>query len=80
MAKVSGEVSVRHEYEPFGEEIPRRGVGAQPYRFSTKYHDEETGLLYYGHYAPHRGRWLSKDPIGERGRGESVWDVRELSG
>jgi RHS repeat-associated protein len=65
----TGEVSARYEYGPFGEEIPRRGVGAQPYRFSTKYHDEETGLLYYGYryYAPRWGRWLSKDPIGERG-------------
>ncbi len=64
-----GEVSARYEYGPFGEEITRRGVGAQPYRFSTKYHDEETGLLYYGYryYAPRWGRWLSKDPIGERG-------------
>jgi RHS repeat-associated protein len=44
-------------------------VGAQPFRFSTKYHDEETGLLYYGYryYNPQWGRWLSKDPIGERG-------------
>lgn len=56
-----------HGYEPFGEEIPRRGVGAQPFRFSTKCHDEETGLLHCGFYAHHWGRWLSKDPIGERG-------------
>ncbi len=63
----AGEVSARYEYGPFGEEITRRGVGAQPYRFSTKCHNEETGLLYYGHYAPRWGRWLSKDPIGERG-------------
>jgi RHS repeat-associated protein len=65
----SGEVSARYEYGPFGEEITRRGVGAQPFRFSTKYHDEETGLLYYGYryYNPRWGRWLSKDPIGERG-------------
>jgi RHS repeat-associated protein len=50
-----------------GRKSTRRGAGAQPYRFSTKCHDEETGLLYYGHYAHHWGRWLSKDPIGERG-------------
>ena len=36
---------------------------------STKYTDDETGLLYYGYryYHPEMGRWLSRDPIGERG-------------
>jgi RHS repeat-associated protein len=37
--------------------------------FSTKYEDEETGLLYYGYryYAPELGRWVSRDPIEEQG-------------
>jgi len=40
-----------------------------PFRFSTKYQDDETGLVYYGYryYDPGTGRWLSRDPIGERG-------------
>ncbi len=35
---------------------------------ATKYQDE-TGLLYYGfrYYSAETGRWLSRDPIGERG-------------
>ena len=39
-----------------------------PFRFSTKYADNESGLLYYGYryYNPSAGRWLSRDPIGER--------------
>ena len=73
----TGEVSARYEYGPFGEEITRRGVGAQPFRFSTKYHDEETGLLYYGHYAPPLGPLAEQRPHRGTGRGESVWDVRE---
>ena len=42
---------------------------ANPFRFSTKYQDDETELLYYGYryYAPSTGRWLSKDPKGEIG-------------
>ena len=42
---------------------------ANPFRFSTKYNDAETGLLYYGHryYDPVTGRWRSEDPIGEVG-------------
>jgi len=41
---------------------------ANPFRFSTKYQDDETGLLYYGYrYCdPNTGRWNSRDPIAER--------------
>jgi len=40
-----------------------------PFRFSTKYVDIESGHLNYGHrlYNPTTGRWLSKDPIEEDG-------------
>jgi len=42
---------------------------ANPFRFSTRYQDEETGLVYYGHryYDASTGRWLGRDPIGENG-------------
>jgi RHS repeat-associated protein len=38
-----------------------------PFRFSTKYQDDETDLLYFGYryYDASKGRWLSKDPVGE---------------
>ena len=37
--------------------------------FSSKYRDEDTGLVYYGyrHYSPSLGRWVSRDPIGQAG-------------
>jgi RHS repeat-associated protein len=40
-----------------------------PFLFSSKYYDWETGLLYYGHryYSPSLARWLSRDPIEENG-------------
>jgi RHS repeat-associated protein len=40
-----------------------------PFRFSTKYQDDETDFLYYGYryYNPSTGRWLSRDLIGENG-------------
>ena len=36
---------------------------------STKYTDEESGLLYYGYryYSSQLGRWVSRDPLGDRG-------------
>jgi RHS repeat-associated protein len=44
-------------------------ANANPFRFSTRYPDEETGLLYYGHryYDPSTGRWNIRDPIDEAG-------------
>ncbi len=56
---------------PFGELIRATGSKAEDFnfRFSTKYQDAETGLLYYGfrYYDAETGRWLSRDPIGESG-------------
>jgi len=71
VSATTGDVTARYEYGPFGEPIRISGPAAtlNPFRFSTKYRDEETGLLYYGYryYDPSTGRWLSRDPIWERG-------------
>ena len=63
-------VSARYEYGPFGETLVVEEDGiSNPFRFSTKYHDSETGLYYYGYryYNPVTGRWPSRDPIEEEG-------------
>jgi RHS repeat-associated protein len=56
---------------PFGELLRATGPMAKsnPFRFSTKYHDDEAGFLYYGYryYNSSTGRWLSKDPSTEPG-------------
>ena len=58
-----------YEYGPFGELIRATGPMAKvnPFRFSTKFDDDESDFLYYGHryYIPGIGRWLSRDPSGE---------------
>jgi RHS repeat-associated protein len=63
----TGAEAARYEYGPFGEPIRQTGdmADANPFRFSTKFTDEETGMLYYGYrsYNPATGRWLSKDPL-----------------
>ena len=60
-----------YEYNAFGETIRATGPAADinPFRFSTKYHDGETGLYYYGfrYYDPGQGRFLNRDPIEEQG-------------
>ena len=42
---------------------------ANPFRFSTKYQDDETDLVYYGYryYNAGTGRWYSGDPAKELG-------------
>ncbi|HEX7861322.1 MAG TPA: RHS repeat-associated core domain-containing protein [Verrucomicrobiae bacterium] len=61
----------RYDYGPFGEPIRGTGVMARknPFRFSTKFTDNESELVYYGYryYNAVTGRWLSRDPIGEEG-------------
>jgi RHS repeat-associated protein len=60
-----------YEYGPFGEVIRQTGPMAKvnPIRFSTKYQDDESDLVYYGrrYYKPSTGNWLSRDPMKERG-------------
>jgi RHS repeat-associated protein len=71
VSSTNSAVSAAYEYGPFGEVIRATGLTAtaNPFRYSTKYEDDEGGLLYYGYryYSPSLGRWWSRDPMGERG-------------
>ena len=64
-------VSAAHyEYDPFGRKFLSTGALAdQPYQWSSKEHDQGSGLNYYGFrfHCAQLGRWLNRDPIGERG-------------
>lgn len=63
----SGQVTAEYEYSAFGELVSAVGSRAElnPFRFSTKYYDDEVRLLYYGYryYSPTLGRWITKDPL-----------------
>jgi RHS repeat-associated protein len=67
----SASMKVRYEYDPYGTRSNLQQIGEfdQPFRFSTKHFDGETGLYYFGYryYHPKLGRWMNRDPIGERG-------------
>ncbi|MBM3853866.1 MAG: RHS repeat-associated core domain-containing protein, partial [Verrucomicrobia bacterium] len=69
----TGTVAAVYEYSPYGELLrnvaPDSAAAGQPFRFSTKFTDEETGLVYYGrrYYQPANGRFLGRDPIEEMG-------------
>jgi len=89
VSRTNGAVTAAYEYDAFGQTLRATGTFADknPFRFSTKYTDPETGLLYYGrrYYNPSLGRWLGRDPIEEKGglhlygfvgnNGVNKWDV-----
>ena len=67
-----GTLDAKYEYAAFGETLRVGGTAIaddNPFRFSTKYLDSESGLIYYGYryYSPSLGRFLNRDPIGELG-------------
>ena len=73
----SGAAVAHYEYDPFGNITVATGTKKDDFahRFSTKYTDEESGLLYYGYryYDPVTGRWPSRDPLGEN------WATKEYN-
>ena len=67
-----GSLDAKYEYGAFGEPLRVGGAAIaadNPFRYSTKYTDTESGLIYYGfrYYSPSLGRFLNRDPIGEEG-------------
>jgi rhs family protein-like protein len=58
-----------YTYTPFGTVENPGDSDENPFRFSSEYHDDETGLVYYNYryYSPELGRWIKRDPAEESG-------------
>ena len=60
-----------YDYDASGQvtQVNEPEANFNPIRFSSKYTDSETGLVYYGYryLSTELGRWISRDPIGEEG-------------
>ncbi len=73
LTNLNKDLLASYAYGPFGEPVHATGPAAQanPWRWASKYLDDETGLYYFGlrYYDPVTGQWLSREPMGE---GESV--------
>jgi len=64
-------IAAQYENDAYGSALVASGTyaAANPFRFSTKWFEGEFELYYYGYryYSAGLGRWISRDPIGERG-------------
>ena len=81
LTDAGGTIVASYEYSPFGELLRVEGSYAMsnPFRWSTKWTDDETGLVYYGlrYFSPRLGRFVNRDPIGEQGGAKPVWLLRQ---
>ncbi|MCA1791646.1 MAG: hypothetical protein LC667_17880, partial [Thioalkalivibrio sp.] len=61
-----GMVAAKYEYDAYGRRTAVAEAVDQPYAFTGREWDEESGLYYYRarYYDPAGGRFLSEDPIG----------------
>ena len=75
---LTGETAAHYDYSSFGRTLIATGFlrNRNPFRFSSEYVDDATGLIYYNwrHYDPVHGRWLSEDPM----FGELATDSRKM--
>jgi RHS repeat-associated protein len=62
----SGSLASTYVYDSAGKLTSSTGTFVNPYRFSGREYDTETGLYYYRarYYEPALGRFISEDPVG----------------
>ncbi|UDQ98387.1 RHS repeat-associated core domain-containing protein [Lentisphaerota bacterium WC36G] len=65
----TGEIANKYDYSPFGQLAKTDENVENSFKFSSEYAEKETGLIYYNYryYNPVNGKWLSRDPIQEKG-------------
>ena len=71
----SGTVVARYDYDPWGRSTTVIGTNKPDFNFTGLYQHAKSGLdmAVYRFYDPDLGRWLNRDPIGEKG-GVNLYD------
>jgi RHS repeat-associated protein len=82
LTNAAGSVVKRYRYRGFGEIYSEPGSVVQPYTFTARERDPETGLYYYRarYYDPRAGRFISKDPIGFGGGDSNLYRYADSVG
>jgi RHS repeat-associated protein len=75
MVDGSGTIQARYAYDPYGRRTKVSGVMDAEFAYAGYYNHAISGLCltYFRAYDSDCGRWLSRDPIGERG-GLNLYD------
>jgi RHS repeat-associated protein len=65
LANAAGSVAQTYTFDSFGKQIASSGSLTNPFQFTGRESDSETGLYYYRarYYDPNVGRFLNEDPI-----------------
>src|SRR5205807_10114228 len=69
LSNAAGSIASTYTYDSFGKLTNSTGSLTNPFRYTGREFDSETGLYYYRarYYDPSTGRFLSEDPIGFSG-------------
>lgn len=65
LTDASGSLAASYTYDSFGKPTQSSGTLVNPFRYTAREFDVETGLYYYRarYYDPNTGRFLSEDPL-----------------
>ena len=71
----SGTIANSYMYDSYGQRLSATESVIQPYAYTGREQDPESGLYYYRarHYDPETGRFLSEDPIGFAGGDQNLY-------
>ena len=77
----SNNVVASYAYDPFGNLVSQSGTLVQPFMLSTKPYFSGFGLYDFGNrfYLPVAGKWLTMDPLREKGGGTYPYGVAASS-
>jgi RHS repeat-associated protein len=69
LTDANGNVVKTYDYKGFGEIHTQTGTVVQPFAFTSREYDSESGLYFYRgrYYDPKAGRFINRDPIGFAG-------------
>ena len=69
MSSLAGSLAAQYEYDPYGRTIKNLSLQSSDFQYAGYYCHAPSGLMLTAtrNYNPALGRWISRDPIGERG-------------
>jgi RHS repeat-associated protein len=82
LTDATGVTAKSYSYDAYGNVVDQTGTLDQPYTYTGREFDSESGLMYYRarSYDPSTGRFLQKDPIGFNGGDLTLYGYARQNG